>query len=78
MPKSIQQAIIDIFEAGLNDSNLQLIYEANKKVFMGINTPEGTTNREEIENPILQFFISNCAGGYYWKGDNEVLLWLHV
>ena len=51
---NLQQAIFDIFEAGLNDSNLQFIYEANKKVFMGINTPEGTTQRKKIEDIVLQ------------------------
>ena len=42
---NLQQAIIDIFETGLNYSNLQLIS------------------------------ISICSSGFYWKGDNKILLW---
>ena len=51
---NLQHAISDIYEAGLKDSNLRLVYEANKNVYMSINTPDGLTDRKPIENIVLQ------------------------
>ena len=51
---NLEYAISDIFEAGLDDRNLQLVYEANKSVQMGINTPDGITQRTEIVNTVQQ------------------------
>jgi hypothetical protein len=50
----LRQAISDVFEAGLKDDNLALVYEANKEVFMAVNTPEGLTDRQKLENIVLQ------------------------
>ena len=50
----LRQAISDVFEAGLKDDNLALVYEANKEVFMAVNTPEGLTDRHKLENIVLQ------------------------
>ena len=50
----LSQAISDVYEMGLNDDNLKLIYEANKEIFMAVNTPYGITDREIIENSVLQ------------------------
>ena len=35
----LQQAISDIYEAGLKDENLSLLYQANKEIYMAVNTP---------------------------------------
>ena len=43
----------DLFEAGLTDDHLALLYEANKVVNVAVMTPAGLTVRERIEKIIL-------------------------
>ena len=50
----LEEALSDIFDYGLNDDNLSLIYKANNKVHMAVKTAAGLTNRDTIENPLLQ------------------------
>ena len=38
---NLKQAISDIYEAGLKDNNLKILYEANRSVYMAINTLSG-------------------------------------
>ena len=47
-------AISDIYESGLKNNNLQLLYEGNKEIHMSVNTPDGLTERSKIENCVLQ------------------------
>ena len=51
---NLEHAISDIYQAGLQDNNLKILYEANKNVFMAINTPGGLTERKHIQNTVLQ------------------------
>ena len=51
---NLEEAISDIYDAGLNDDQLSLIYEANKEVQMAVKTPSGLTERQMIENTVLQ------------------------
>ena len=51
---NLQQAISDIYEAGLKDDYLSLVYNANKEIFMAINTTEGLTERQVIKDCVLQ------------------------
>ena len=51
---NLEQAASDIYDVGLNDDNLTLIYEANKEVKMAVNTPNGLSERQNIENVVLQ------------------------
>ena len=51
---NLQIAISDIFQAGLKDNNLSLLYKANKEIFMAVNTPNGLTDRQTLENIVLQ------------------------
>ena len=51
---NLEFAISDIFESGLKNSNLQLLYEGNKEIHMSVNTPDGPTQRSKIENCVLQ------------------------
>ena len=51
---NLEQAISDVYEAGLKDSNLKIIHEANKSIYMSINTPDGLTDRKKIEDIVLQ------------------------
>ena len=50
----LKQAISDIYEAGLQDNNLSLVYQANKEIFMAVNTAGGLTERQTITDCILQ------------------------
>ena len=51
---NLEQAISDVYEAGLNDDNLSLLYQANKEIHMAVNTPNGLTVRQILENIVLQ------------------------
>ena len=51
---NLKLAISDIYNTGLKDENLTLIYEANKEIFMAVNTQNGLTHRQLIENSVLQ------------------------
>ena len=51
---NLEQAVSDIYDAGVNDDNLILIYKANKEVKMAVNTPNGLSERKSIENVVLQ------------------------
>ena len=50
----LEEALSDIFDAGLNDDTLALIHEANKEVFMSVKTPYGLTERQVLKNIVLQ------------------------
>ena len=51
---NLEQAANDIYDAGMNDDNLVLIYKANSQVKMAVNTPNGISDRKDIENVVLQ------------------------
>ena len=51
---NLEQAISDVYETGLKDENLSLIYEANKEIFMAVNTPDGLSERQVLKNIVLQ------------------------
>ena len=51
---NLELAISDIYGAGFNDENLKILYEANKSIYMAINTPDGLTDRRKISNTVLQ------------------------
>jgi hypothetical protein len=50
----LKQALSDVYDFGLNDDNLSLIYQANRDVRMAVNTPSGLTERQSLKNVILQ------------------------
>ena len=51
---NLQEAVSDIYDVGVNDDNLSLLYQANKDVRMAVNTPSGLSERQSIENVVLQ------------------------
>ena len=51
---NLEQALSDLFDAGVDDDNLALLYRANKEIDMAVNTPSGLTERQVIENVVLQ------------------------
>ena len=42
---NLQQAISDIYDVGVDDDNLSLLYQANNDIRMAVNTPDGLTDR---------------------------------
>ena len=50
----LEECMNDMYEAGIDDDNLALIYEANKNINVAVQTPNGLTSREYIHNIVLQ------------------------
>ena len=44
----------DLFEAGVNDDIFALIYEANRKSHVAVQTPNGLSKRETFEDLVMQ------------------------
>ena len=51
---NLEEALCDVYDAGLKDDNLALIYRANKEINMAVNTPAGLSERQKIQNVVLQ------------------------
>ena len=50
----LEEVVNDLYEAGINNDNLALIYEANKKDKVSVQTPHGPTERVIIEKIVMQ------------------------
>ena len=50
----LEETLNDMYEGGLTDNNLAVLYEANKKVKVAVKTPHGLTDRIEVNKIILQ------------------------
>ena len=50
----LKEALSDIFDVGVKDDNFTLLFEANKDIRMAVKTPYGLTDRQMIENVVLQ------------------------
>ena len=50
----LDETINDLFEAGLTNNNLKLIYKLNEKNKVAVVTPHGLTDRVEMEKIVLQ------------------------
>ena len=48
------EAINNLYDYGVKDDNLSLIYKANQEIYMAIKTPGGLTDRQKITNSVLQ------------------------
>ena len=51
---NLEEAINDVFDTGMRDDNLCLIYNANKEIQMAVNTPNGLTERQNLSNVLLE------------------------
>ena len=51
---NLEYAISDIYDVGLDDDNLALIYNANKDTNMDVKTPAGLSARQSIKDNVLQ------------------------
>ena len=50
----LEQALSDIYDAGVKDDTLELLYQANKEIHMSVKTPNGLTERQILRNIVLQ------------------------
>ena len=51
---NLKQALSDLYDKGVVDDTLKLLYEANKDINMAVKTPSGLTDRQMISNCVLQ------------------------
>ena len=51
---NLQEAISDIYDTGVDDENMVLLYEANKEINMAVKTANGLTERQLITDTVLQ------------------------
>ena len=50
----LKKAICDVYDTGLTNDSLSLLYQANSSVSMAVNTPSGLSDRQTIEDSVLQ------------------------
>ena len=50
----LKEALSDIYDVGVNDDTLPLLYQANAEVFMSVKTPAGLTDRQTVHDSVLQ------------------------
>ena len=50
----LKECLNDLYEAGIDNSNLNLIYEGNKECFLSVKTPTGQTKRIVINETVMQ------------------------
>ena len=51
---NLQEAVSDLFDSGVKDNTLALIYEANKNISMRVKTPSGLSAETSFEKIVLQ------------------------
>ena len=51
---NLQEAISDIFDTGVDDDNLVLLYNANKEIDMAVKTANGLSDRKTVNEIVLQ------------------------
>ena len=49
---NLKEAISDIYDCGFKNDMLALVYKANFKTHMAVNTPHGLTERQTVENTV--------------------------
>ena len=50
----LKECLNDLYEAGIDNSDLNLIYEGNKECFLSVKTPTGQTKRIVINETVMQ------------------------
>ena len=50
----LEESINDLWEAGIDDDNLALIYKMNEEVNIKVKTPFGFTKEENVQRLIMQ------------------------
>ena len=50
----LQESVSDLYDSGLDDDHLILVYEANRNIKMKVKTPNGFTVEQSLDENILQ------------------------
>ena len=51
---NLQEAISDIYDTGVDDENLHLLYNANQEINMAVKTANGLSDRQVVNDIVLQ------------------------
>ena len=71
---NLEEALSDIYNVGVDDNTLSLLYQANAEVHMAVKTPAGLTERQTIKDIVLQGTLSDL----YWPQFKWILLGKNV
>ena len=52
--RNLEEILNDLYETGVVDDSLNLLYEANKEIYMKVKTPLGDAEEDVVENIVLQ------------------------
>ena len=66
---NLEEALSDIFDVGVTDDNLALLYKANKEIKMAVKTEYGLTERQTIGDVILQGDILEA----FWPQCKQII-----
>ena len=50
----LKQALSDLYDVGVMDNTLKLLYEANKEIKMAVKTPSGLIERQVVKDCVIQ------------------------
>ena len=50
----LEKALSDLYDVGVNDESLALLYKANHEIHMSVKTPSGLTERQTVKDIVLQ------------------------
>ena len=51
---NLQEAMLDLYDSGVKDNHLTLIYESNKDIQIKVKTPNGLTVEHTLKENVLQ------------------------
>ena len=51
---NLKEALSDLFNSGIEDDTIQLLYQANKDIAVQVKTPFGRTEEVVLEEVVLQ------------------------
>lgn len=57
----LHEVINDLYDSGVRNSSLNLLFEGNSKARMSVKTVFGPTERALLENPVIQFQVHCCV-----------------
>ena len=60
---NLKLAISDLYDYGVEDDDLTLLYKANEEIYMTVKTPGGLTNRQKITKTV---FCKAIPGDQCW------------
>ena len=51
---NLKESCADLYDGGIKDDDLQLLYAANRKIHFRVRTPTGMTKEQTLEEVVLQ------------------------